>query len=74
MLSIFVPNNVNFTKYNDIYMLQGPIGNQIKKVHHATYYLVKSSEGMRIFIDIPTGEASTSLASIHKIIKGLAVG
>ena len=75
MLSILLPKNINFLTHSDIYIIQGLRGTQIKQVKNTTFYLVKTGEGNRIFIDtLNTNRNSTSLSSRHAIVNGLSNG
>jgi hypothetical protein len=74
MLSIYIPKNIKLSSDSDFFKIQNLNNFQIKQLNINSFFLIKTGEGLRLFIKNNNTDTSIRISSIYKSLKGFSIG
>ena len=70
MPSFLIPTNIKIAQAPGYIKLEGPLGSCIKKTGEASFFMISTPEGMRLF----SNDNATGLSLLFQLARGLAYG
>jgi len=74
MLSIYIPKNIKLSSDSDFFKIQNLNNFQIKRLNINSFFLIKTGEGLRLFIKDNNTDTSIRISSMYKSLKGFSIG
>jgi hypothetical protein len=74
MLSIYIPKNIKLSSNSNFFKIQNLNNFQIKQLNINAFSLIKTGEGLRLFIKNNDTDTSIRISSMYKSLKGFSIG